>query len=58
MHACILGLLNDTDILPVPFKEKLAVFAKEYSDKRYAIKAMEQSYVGLLSIIKDFKELH
>ena len=55
MHACILGLLSGNVAVPVPFKEKLAVFAKEYSNVKVLEYSIEQSYVGLLNLIEQFK---
>lgn len=56
MHACILGLLSGNDIIPVPFKEKLAVFAREYSNAKVLEDTIEQSYAGLLNIVERFKQ--
>lgn len=52
MHACILGLISGSRIIPIPFKEKLAVFAQEYSSADNIEKVSEEAYQGLIHITR------
>lgn len=52
MHACILGLISGSRIIPIPFKEKLAVFAQEYSSANDIEKVAEEAYQGLMHIVR------
>lgn len=50
MHACILGLLFGCEIAPIPFREKLAVFGKEYHCVDDIHSVTEASYAGLMRL--------
>lgn len=50
MHACILGLLFGCEIAPIPFREKLVVFGKEYHSVDDIHSVIEASYTGLIRL--------
>lgn len=47
MHACILGLQYGCDVHAIPYREKLAVFAEEYSSIADLERVADASYAGL-----------
>lgn len=52
MHACILGAVYGCEILPIPYREKLRVFAKEYATRDSIERAVGESFDGLLALEK------
>lgn len=47
MHACILGLQYGCDVHAIPYREKLAVFSKEYGSSTDIRHVADASYAGL-----------
>ena len=53
MHALILGILNNSLVDVIPFKEKLKVFGDNYSNREIITKTLLKQVIGTLDSIRD-----
>lgn len=56
MHALILGLINDCNIITIPFKTKLEIFKDEYEKKFNKVETVNNSWMGLEILVEAIKE--
>lgn len=56
MHALILGLINDCEVMTTPFKVKLKTFKYEYEGKKIDKKICRDAYEGLIDVINRINE--
>lgn len=55
MHGCILGMLCGCKVVPIPFKEKLAVFSRECANGSDLAELQEDSKIGLSELCESIR---